>query len=116
MFDRFVERSGLTGQLWDGPRPRPVAVGAAPERLDLRADGIGAVKGTLTRAPRRGTKTSTRTLAKLAAKITRPGTQKLRLTFPPSARRRGVYALKLITTAPDGKGRRTTTLKLEVRG
>ena len=33
-----------------------------------------------------------------------------------AAQRRGIYALKLVTTAPDGKSRRTTTLKLEVRG
>ena len=25
--DHFVERIGLAGQLWDGPRPRPVAIG-----------------------------------------------------------------------------------------
>ncbi|WP_374455584.1 flavin-containing monooxygenase [Nocardioides sp.] len=41
--DRFVERVGLGGQLWDGPRPRPVAVGPAPTRLDLRAEGIDTV-------------------------------------------------------------------------
>ncbi len=81
----------------------------------LRADGIGTIKGTLSRAPRRGSKTSKRTLAKLSGKIARPGTQKLRLVLPRAAQRRGIYALKLVTTAPDGKGRRTTTLKLEVR-
>ncbi len=84
--------------------------------LVLRADGIGTIKGTLSRAPRRGSKTSKRTLAKLSGKIARPGTQKLRLVLPRAAQRRGTYALKLVTTAPDGKGRRTTTLKLEVRG
>ncbi len=82
----------------------------------LRADGIGTIKGTLTRAPRRGRKTSKKTLAKLSAKIARPGTQNLRLVLPRAAQRRGIYALKLVTTAPDGKSRRTTTLKLEVRG
>lgn len=41
--DRFVERVGLGGQLWDSPRPRPVAVAPAPTRLDLRAEGIGTV-------------------------------------------------------------------------
>jgi putative flavoprotein involved in K+ transport len=41
--DHFVERVGLGGQLWDGPRPRPVAVRSAPTQLDLRADGIGTV-------------------------------------------------------------------------
>ncbi|MDZ5662712.1 NAD(P)-binding domain-containing protein [Nocardioides sp. zg-1308] len=42
-FDRFVERVGLGGQLWDGPRPRPVAIGPARTRVDLRAEGIGTV-------------------------------------------------------------------------
>ncbi|MDR7251382.1 putative flavoprotein involved in K+ transport [Nocardioides sp. BE266] len=41
--DRFVDRAGLGHHLWDAPRPRPVAVGPAPERLDLRAEGIGTV-------------------------------------------------------------------------
>lgn len=41
--DRFVERIGLDGQLWDSPRPRPVDVGPAPRRLDLRAEGIDTV-------------------------------------------------------------------------
>lgn len=41
--DRFVERIGLGGQLWDSPRPRPVDVGPAPRRLDLRAEGIDTV-------------------------------------------------------------------------
>jgi putative flavoprotein involved in K+ transport len=41
--DRFVERIGLGGQLWDSPRPRPVAIGPARTRIDLRAEGIGTV-------------------------------------------------------------------------
>ncbi|KQV67805.1 hypothetical protein ASC64_11380 [Nocardioides sp. Root122] len=41
--DRFVDRVGLGGQLWDSPRPRPVAVASAPTRLDLAAEGIGTV-------------------------------------------------------------------------
>ncbi len=41
--DHFVERVGLGGQLWDSPRPRPVPVGPARTRIDLRADGIGTV-------------------------------------------------------------------------
>lgn len=41
--DRFVERIGLGGQLWESPRPRPVVVGPAPTSLDLRAEGIGTV-------------------------------------------------------------------------
>jgi putative flavoprotein involved in K+ transport len=41
--DRFVDRVGLGGQLWESPRPRPVVVGPAPERLDLRAEGIDTV-------------------------------------------------------------------------
>lgn len=82
----------------------------------VRSDGIGAVRGTLTRVPRRGSKTSRRTLAKLSATLSKPGTQTLKLVLPRAAQRTGTYALKLVTTAPDGKGRRTTTLKLEVRG
>ena len=83
--------------------------------VELRASGIGTVQGTLTRAAQRGRKTSTKTLAKVSARITRPGTQKLSLTLPRAAQRRGRYVLKLVTTAPDGKSRRATTLKLEVR-
>ncbi|MCY4725500.1 NAD(P)/FAD-dependent oxidoreductase [Nocardioides sp. STR2] len=41
--DHFVERIGLAGQLWDGPRPRPVAIGTPRRRVDLRAEGIGTV-------------------------------------------------------------------------
>lgn len=41
--DRFVDRAGLAHLLWDAPRPRPVAVRLAPQRLDLRAEGIGTV-------------------------------------------------------------------------
>jgi putative flavoprotein involved in K+ transport len=41
--DRFVERIGLAGQLWEGPRPRPVAIGTPRRRVDLRAEGIGTV-------------------------------------------------------------------------
>ncbi len=41
--DRFVERAGLDGQLWDSPRPRPVATGPASTRIDLHAEGIGTV-------------------------------------------------------------------------
>jgi putative flavoprotein involved in K+ transport len=41
--DHFVERVGLGGHLWDSPRPRPVVVGPAPQRLDLLAEGIDTV-------------------------------------------------------------------------
>ncbi len=41
--DRFVDRAGLGGRLWDAPRPRPVTVGPAPRRVDVRAEGIGTV-------------------------------------------------------------------------
>jgi len=41
--DHFVERIGLAGQLWDSPRPRPVAIEAPRRRVDLRAEGIGTV-------------------------------------------------------------------------
>ncbi len=44
-----------------------------------------------------------------------PGSQNVRITLPKSARRTGRYLLRLVATAPDGKGHRTTTLKLEVR-
>jgi hypothetical protein len=82
--------------------------------LPLRADGIGTVQGTLTRTVR-GRK-SARTVARMkAVPIARPGTQKLRLALPRAARRTGRYALRLVTTAPDGKARRTITLKLEVK-
>jgi len=41
--DRFVDRAGLTRQVWGGRRPRPVAVPEAPEHLDLGAEGIDTV-------------------------------------------------------------------------
>jgi putative flavoprotein involved in K+ transport len=41
--DQFVERVGLGGQLWDGPRPRPVAIGPVPTRIDLHEEGIDTV-------------------------------------------------------------------------
>ena len=84
--------------------------------VHLRSSGIGTAQGTLTRAPRRGRKGSTRPLAKMTLKLARPGTQNLRLTLPRAARRSGRYALRLVTIAPNGKTRRMTTLKLEVRG
>ena len=84
--------------------------------LPLRSSGIGTVKATLLRATRKGHKTRYKALANVTAKLTKPGGQTLRLTLPPAARRRGHYLLRLATTAPDGKGRKTTTLKLEVRG
>ena len=83
--------------------------------LELRSSGIGSVKATLLRATRKGRKTRLKTLAGVTAKLARPGTQKLRLRLPAAARRRGHYLLRLQTTAPDGKGSKTTTLKLEVR-
>lgn len=84
--------------------------------VGLRSTGIGTVQGTLLRAAGHGRKTSSRPLATVTAKLTRPGSTNLRLTMPRTARRSGHYVLRLVTTAPDGKGRRTTTLKLEVRG
>ena len=84
--------------------------------LPLRSSGIGSVKATLLRATRKGHKTRYKALASVTAKLTKPGSQKLRMTLPRSARRRGHYLLRLVTTAPDGKGHKTTTLKLEVRG
>ena len=84
--------------------------------VPLRSSGIGTVKATLLRATRRGHKTRYKALANVTAKLAKPGSQKLRLTLPRSARRRGHYLLRLDTTAPDGKGRKTTTLKLEVKG
>lgn len=41
--DRFVDRAGLADQVWGGRWPRPVVVPEAPERLDLRAEGIDTV-------------------------------------------------------------------------
>jgi putative flavoprotein involved in K+ transport len=41
--DSFVERSGLTSEVWPGAWPRPVAIAPAPTRLDLRAEKIGSV-------------------------------------------------------------------------
>jgi putative flavoprotein involved in K+ transport len=41
--DRYVDRAGLEREVWAGLRPRPVVVGGAPTRLDLRAERINAV-------------------------------------------------------------------------
>jgi len=41
--DAFVERSGLTREVWPGVWPTPVRVAPQPRRLDLRAEGIGSV-------------------------------------------------------------------------
>jgi putative flavoprotein involved in K+ transport len=41
--DRYVERAGLTKEVWPGFRPRPVEVASSPSRLDLRAERIGTV-------------------------------------------------------------------------
>lgn len=41
--DRYVETNGLRNEVWAGGRPRPVAIPTAPQRLDLRAEGIGTV-------------------------------------------------------------------------
>ena len=83
--------------------------------VPLRSSGIGTVKATLLRATRKGHKTRYKALANVTVKLTKPGSQKLRLTLPKAAHGKGHYLLRLETTAPDGKGRKTTTLKLEVR-
>ena len=41
--DAFVERSGLTREVWPGVWPTPVHLAPPPTRLDLRAEGIGSV-------------------------------------------------------------------------
>ena len=41
--DVFVDRAGLAREVWETPRPRPIAVPTVPEHLDLRAEGIGTV-------------------------------------------------------------------------
>ena len=41
--DRYVHRSGLTDEVLPAVRPRPVDVPLTPDRLDLRAEGIGTV-------------------------------------------------------------------------
>ena len=43
--DAFVERSGLTGEVWPGIWPTPVRLAPPPTRLDLRAEGIGVGGG-----------------------------------------------------------------------
>ena len=59
-------RAGADGREAAALQPRARCGGRSGARPSLlRANGIGTVKGTLTRAPRRGRKTSTRALAKL---------------------------------------------------
>ena len=41
--DAYVERTGLTAEIWPSARPAPVRVSPSPDRLDLRAEGIGTV-------------------------------------------------------------------------
>lgn len=41
--DGYVERAGLTREVWDGVRPQQVEVPVSPSHLDLRAEGIGTV-------------------------------------------------------------------------
>jgi putative flavoprotein involved in K+ transport len=41
--DDHVRRTGLTDEVLPVARPRPVAVPAAPSRIDVRAEGIGTV-------------------------------------------------------------------------
>ena len=41
--DEYVDQVGLGPELWPATRPRPVTVEDPPERLDLRAEGIGTV-------------------------------------------------------------------------
>jgi hypothetical protein len=83
--------------------------------LALRSSGIGSFQGTFHKAQRRGARGYGRSLTKLSGKLTKAGAQRLRVRLPRAARRSGRYTLRLITTAPDGTSRRTTTLKLEVR-
>ena len=41
--DRYIDRVGLTHEVWPATRPAPVPVPATPSRLDLRAERIGTV-------------------------------------------------------------------------
>ncbi len=41
--DAHVERGGVVHHVWGADRPAPVELPPAPEHLDLRAEGIGAV-------------------------------------------------------------------------
>jgi putative flavoprotein involved in K+ transport len=41
--DDHVERDGMVHHVWGADRPGPLVLPAAPERLDLRAEGIGAI-------------------------------------------------------------------------
>ena len=41
--DDHVERTSMRHHVWGADRPAPVALPSAPERLDLRAEGIGTI-------------------------------------------------------------------------
>jgi putative flavoprotein involved in K+ transport len=41
--DDHVERNGMVHHVWGADRPTPLVVPTAPERLDLRAEGIGTI-------------------------------------------------------------------------
>jgi putative flavoprotein involved in K+ transport len=41
--DAYVDRVGLTREVWPGTRPGPIVVRDAPRRLDLHAERIGTV-------------------------------------------------------------------------
>ncbi len=82
--------------------------------VPLRSSGIGSVRAELAREPRQGRKTAKRPLTTAKLALPRPGARKLALRLPRAARQAGRYRLRLVATSPDGRGRATTTLKLEV--
>jgi hypothetical protein len=82
--------------------------------VPLRSSGIGSVRASLVREPRKGRKTAKRPLAIAQLALPKPGARKLAVRLPRTARQPGRFLLRLVATSPDGRGRATTTLKLEV--
>jgi hypothetical protein len=81
------------------------------ETLRLHSAGIGTLRVTLTYV----TATGFRATVTDDLTIKRVGTRVLRLTLPGSVRDTGSGSIRLRETAPDGKHRRTRTVKIEVK-
>mgnify|MGYP000884921344 CR=1 FL=1 len=82
--------------------------------IPVRSSGIGSVSGSLLPAPRKGRRTSKKPLATATLALPKPGAQKLKLRVPKAVRHRGRLVVRLVSISPDGKGRTTSTINLEL--
>ncbi len=77
--------------------------------VSLTAKGIGSLDASLLK------RKAKKALWGWSTKLAKAGATKVPVTLPKSARKRGRYSLRLVTTSPDGKAKATTTINLEVR-